>query len=349
MHYSARYLSTMADAQRCVKHAEALQGCSILITGGGGLICSMIADFLLVLNDTAHLGMQVYVSDKNLEQTEKRFGEWLIRKDLTVLAHDITQPISDEYAFDYIIHGASFASPAAFSQLPVEVMLANIIGMRNVLDYAHRHHCRRVLYISSSEVYGPKSGPDLYDEAHYYGIDPLNPRSCYPMSKRAAETLCVSFLKEYGTDSVIVRPGHIYGPTANKNDNRAATQFLANAVAGQDIVMKSAGSQLRSYCYVVDCVTAIVHVLLHGEKGQAYNISNPDSVVTIRDLAECIAAQAGVKVVFECATDAEKASYNMMDNSALDATRLLALGWKGMFNLEQGVGEALQIIRESME
>lgn len=346
MKYTDRYIQTLVHAQVSLKHAEKLRNRSVLITGGGGLICSMIADFLLVLNDTAGLNIHVYVSDRNQAQTNERLGKWISRKDLTILLHDISQPLPEEFEFDYIIHGASFAAPAAFNQVPVEVMLANIVGMRNVLEYARQHQSQRVLYISSSEVYGPKHNSELYDESQYFGIDTLNPRSCYPMSKRAAETLCVSYLKEYGTDSVIVRPGHIYGPTANKKDNRAATQFLADAAAGRDIIMKSAGMQLRSYCYVIDCVTAILCVLLNGESGQAYNISNPDSVVTIRDLAECIARQAGVNVIFENPTDTEKASYNMMDNSALTSDKLISIGWKGLYNLEAGVKEALQAIEE---
>lgn len=109
--------------------------------------------------------------------------------------------------------------------------------------------------------------------------------------------------------------------------------------------MKSAGQQLRSYTYVLDCVTAIVTVLLNGNSGEAYNISNPDSVVTIRQLAECMAEVGGVKVIFDCPSEIERTSYNMMSNSALTSDKIVSLGWKGYFSLKDGVKATL----ESME
>ena len=105
--------------------------------------------------------------------------------------------------------------------------------------------------------------------------------------------------------------------------------------------MKSAGLQLRSYCYTLDCASAILTVLIKGESGEAYNISNSQSVVTIRELAECMAKTAGVKVVFEQASDQELKSYNMMDNSSLNSEKLEVLGWKGCFNLKEGIESTL--------
>lgn len=205
-------------------------------------------------------------------------------------------------------------------------------------------YCQTV-YISSSEVYGEKQSTDPYNESTYYMVDILNPRACYPSSKRAAETLCAAYAKEYGVHTVMVRPGHIYGPAPNPEDNRAASQFVRDAVAGRDIVMKSAGQQLRSYTYVLDCVTAIVAVLLNGLSGEAYNISNPDSIVTIRQLAECVAEASGVKLIFDCPTEAEQSSFNMMSNSALTSDKLLSLGWKGYFNLRDGIDATIESMR----
>ena len=105
--------------------------------------------------------------------------------------------------------------------------------------------------------------------------------------------------------------------------------------------MKSPGTQLRSYCYVLDCVSAMVTVLLNGQAGSAYNISNPNCVVTIRQMAEAFAKAGGRNVVFDNPTDAERKGYNLMDNSALDASALEELGWQGIFSLEDGVKATL--------
>lgn len=324
---------------------DKLRGSSILITGGGGLICSTIADFLMNLNDTENYTLQVYIVVRSREQTMKRFGYWATRQDLTILEQDVINPLPETLQFDFIIHGASNASPAAFMSEPVEVMLANFDGMKNVLDYAKAHPVKSVLYISSSEVYGEKRSAEPYDESTYCMVDILNPRACYPSSKRAAETLCAAYAKEYGVHTVIVRPGHIYGPAPNPKDNRAASQFARDAAAGRDIAMKSAGQQLRSYTYVLDCVTAIVAVLLNGQSGETYNISNSDSIVTIRQLAECMAEAGSVRVIFDCPTEAEQASFNMMSNSALTSAKLLSLGWKGYFDLKDGVKATIESMR----
>lgn len=342
MQYAESYINSLTFIQGAVPNRDKLRGSSILITGGGGLICSAIADFLLNLNDTEHYNIHVYVTDRSMEHTMKRYGDWVARQDLTILEQDIINPLPGELQFDFIIHGASNASPAAFASEPVEVMLANFVGMKNVLEYAKGHCVKSVLYISSSEVYGEKQNADPYDESTYYMVDILNPRACYPSSKRAAETLCAAYAKEYDVHTVIVRPGHIYGPAPNPKDNRAASQFARDAVAGRDIVMKSTGQQLRSYTYVLDCVTAIVTVLLNGNSGEAYNISNPDSVVTIRQLAECMAEVGGVKVVFDCPNEIERTSYNLMSNSALTSDKIVSLGWKGYFSLKDGVKATLE-------
>lgn len=173
-------------------------------------------------------------------------------------------------------------------------------------------------------------------------MDILNQRASYPSSKRAAETLCVAYADEYDVETVIVRPGHIYGPSITENDSRATAQFTRKAHNNEDIIMKSAGNQIRSYCYTLDCASAILAVLINGKNGNAYNISNKNSVVSIRDIAEAIAECAGKKVVFENSSDIEKKGYNLMNNSSLDSEKLESLGWRAVFTLEEGVKRTLQ-------
>ena len=337
MNYTENYLTDLQRIRVSVPNVEPLRHSRVLVTGAGGLICSALVDFLLSLD----LDIKVYAAGRNPEKLKKRFTHWKDNSKLEFVRYDALEPLELDVPFDYLIHGASNASPKAYSTQPVETMLANITGIRNILRYAHTHQGKRVLYVSSSEVYGKKEGSTPYHEQEYGFVDILNPRACYPSSKRAAETLCAAYAQEYGVQAVIVRPGHIYGPTATPTDDRASSQFPRDVLAGKDIVMKSAGSQLRSYCYVLDCVSAMVTVLLEGNAGEAYNISNPNSVVTIRQMAEGFAHAAGREILFDNPSNAETKSYNLMDNSALEADRLQSLGWQGLFDLEAGVRATL--------
>lgn len=344
--YTEKYISDLAKITNSIPNVVRLKNKKILITGAGGLICSAIVDFLMELNRESGWCIQVYAGARKRESIARRFKHWQDSNALHFLQYDACEAFRTDIDFDYIIHGASNATPNAYISQPVETMLANIIGIKNALDYIREQGTGRVLYISSSEVYGKKKENTAYDESDYGYLDILNPRACYPSSKRAAETLCASYKKQYDVDCVIVRPGHIYGQTMTDSDNRAASQFSRDAKNGKDIIMKSAGTQLRSYCHVLDCASAILAVLLNGASGEAYNISNPESVVTIRQLAECIAEAANVKLVFECPTDEEKSSYNMMENSALTSDKLQALGWKGLFSLADSVNATLESIEQ---
>lgn len=346
MRYTELYRSDLALAQGAVPNVEALRNARILITGAGGLIGSALVDFLMTLNDTADAKIGIFLGAREESRLLARFGRRMERSDMSFFPYNAEKPICTEEHFDYIIHAASPATPSMYAALPVETMLANFDGMKQILSYAAKNGTKRVLYVSSSEVYGRKEGTEPYREDDYGFVDLLNPRACYPTAKRAAETLCAAYGKEYGVDTVIVRPGHVYGPSARDEDDRAASQFLRDAAQERDIVMKSAGTQLRSYCYTVDCASAVFAVLLNGACGEAYNISNPASVVSIRQFAACAAACVGRQIVFLDPSDAEKAAYNLMDNSALDSAKLESLGWYGQFDMAAGIGRTLEVLQE---
>jgi nucleoside-diphosphate-sugar epimerase len=231
---------------------------------------------------------------------------------------------------------------------PVETMLSNFVGMKYLLDYTKERQVRRILYISSSEVYGQKETNKPSKTDDYGWIDILNSRSSYSIGKCATETLCISYYDEYGIDSVIIRPGHIYGPTALESDNRVSSVWAYSVARGQTIVMKSDGSQIRSYCYCLDSASAILKVLLKGESVKAYNISNPKSIITVRDMAEILAESADVELRLEMPTEEEKKGFNPMSNSSLDSTELLALGWRGLFDAKRGLSHTVEIIKEMM-
>lgn len=327
-----------------------MKGKSILITGCSGLIGSSVVDILIYANRYMETDIEIYLAALTREEIENRFAPFVNEPYLHYVHYNALKPVDFSFKADYVIHAASNAHPAAYAKEPVETLMANVNGIKELLDYARAVGSRRVLYISSSEVYGQKAHSEKpYCESDYGYVDILNPRACYPSGKRASETLCAAYTDEYQVDTVVVRPGHIYGPTMTPFDSRAASQFAREAAVGRNILMKSAGTQLRSYCYGADCASAILTVLLKGDSAEAYNISNPDSVISIRQLAQAYAEYAGCYVEFEAASDQEQQSFNMMDNSSLTSDKLEALGWKANFSLKEGVRRTIELLREQAE
>ena len=331
-----------------VPELDELAGKSLMITGAAGLVCSAVVDIIFRYNDTHDKKIQVLAAGRWPEEMSGRFGDLVNRDDFTFVVYDAsrTDNVIDVHS-DYIIHGASNASPNMIVKEPVETMMSNFLGMKYLLDYAKEQGTKRILYISSSEVYGEKEDKDPYKEGQYGFIDLLKARNSYSVGKRAAETLCASYADEYGVESVIVRPGHIYGPTASPYDNRVASAWSYAVAKGEDIVMKSDGSQIRSYCYCLDCASAMLKVLLCGENCHAYNISNPYSIISIKQMAEILVKSAGVELRMELPTDEERKGFNPMSNSSLESTSLISLGWRGCFDAEAGFGHTVKILKET--
>lgn len=343
--YSKAYWKDIQRVIPHIHHLERLCNKTVLITGATGMICSAVAEILFFLNKEKSANIQIVLAGRNKDRMEKRFEGFEKGVDYQFLNYDATSSKPIDVPTNYIIHGASNADPNMIAKEPVETMLANIYGLHTLLQSAHFCQATRLLYISSSEVYGLKKEKRPFKEDDYGFLDILKPRASYPSSKRAAETLCASYSAEYGLDIVIVRPGHVYGPSISSTDSRASAQFIRQAKAGNDIIMKSAGTQMRSYCYTLDCASAILSVLINGKCGDAYNISNSKSIVTIREMAEAIAKAGNVDIVFEKPSDLEHNSYNFMDNSSLESINLEQLGWRAEFSLEEGARKSIEFLR----
>lgn len=326
-----------------------LEGRSVLITGASGLVCSAVIDLLIRYNETHEKTITIIAAGRRVEKIKNRFGDFLEKDYFFYVPFDASSPDNQIIVpCDYIIHGASNASPELIIKEPVETMMSNVLGMKCLLDYAGNCGTKRVLYISSSEVYGKNGSDQPFSEQEYGFIDILNSRNSYSISKRAAETLCVSYSDECGIDSVIARPGHIYGPTASPMDNRVSSAWAYAAARGDNIIMKSDGSQKRSYCYCLDCASAILYILLRGSVCSAYNISNPESIVTIRQMARIISEVANVEVVSELPSEIEKKGFNPMSNSSLRSDSLLALGWHGVYDARRGFDHTVRILKETI-
>lgn len=343
---SKLWISDLDEIIEVLPELDELAGKSVMITGCTGLICSAVVDVLIRWNLTHKDKINILAAGRSEKKATVRFVPFAKEVWFTFIPYDASSTENELFPCDYIIHGASNASPNKIVKEPVETMLSNFTGTKYLLDYAKETSIKRVLYISSSEVYGRKEGTQPYKTNEYGYIDLLNSRNSYSIGKRAAETLCASYFDEYRVESVIIRPGHIYGPTALESDNRVSSAWAYTVARGEDIVLKSDGSQIRSYCYCLDSASAIMKVLLKGEPVHAYNISNTDSVINIRGMAEILAKSAGVELKMGIPTEIEKKGFNPMRNSSLDSTELLALGWKGLFNAERGFSHTVEILKD---
>ena len=337
--------------QKDVKRAWSILGGSkgferktVLVTGATGLIGSFLVDMFLYANLSWNAKINVLAVSRKRSNLIQRFGE-NPDSGLCYIEQDISQPFEVKETIDYIIHAAGNAYPAAFREKPVETLLSNVTGTRNLLELARKNQNCPFLFVSSGEVYGGNTCLEYPLMENDYGyVDVLSPRSCYPMGKRAGENLCVSWMQEYGTPVKIVRPCHTFGPNVTESDNRATVQFMKNVIRQEDIVLKSEGKQIRSYCYVADCASALLFVLLNGEHAKAYNLAT-DETISIRGFADECANIAGKQVILQLPNQTEKEERTPIKNQILSDKALRELGWKKKFSIKEGMEHSIEIMR----
>ncbi len=342
------YIDDLKNAISGTVNLRKLYHKSVLITGATGLIGSFAADMLLYADRTDNAEIGIYLLARDEKRLRERFASSQNEKRLHFVVQDVTKPLEKNVEVDYIIHAAGDGFPAAFREHPVETMTPALFGTYRLLQYAAQsaaqNAVKKFLYVSSGEVYGKISGTEhAFTEKECGYLDSMSVRSCYPMAKRCAETLCASFYAQYHVPVVVVRPSHTYGACTSVNDNRATVQFLRNAAAGEDIVLNSAGRQMRSYTYVADCVSGIFSVLLGGTDGEVYNIANAASRVTIAEFAAILARKARVDCVVKNPDENGRCEHTPFEYAVLDSSKLERLGWHGRYTIDRGIENMIRI------
>jgi UDP-glucuronate decarboxylase len=258
-----------------------------LVTGGAGFLGSHLIDRLI---DQGH---DVICLDNFFTGTKANIEHLLNHPRLELIRHDVTFPIYLEV--DRIFNMACPASPVHYQHDPVQTTKTSVHGAINMLGLAKRTRAR-ILQASTSEVYGdPNEHPQK--EAYWGNVNPIGPRSCYDEGKRCAETLFFDYHRQHKLDIRVVRIFNTYGPRMHPNDGRVVSNFIVQALKGQDITLFGNGSQTRSFCYVSDLIEGILRFMaLEGEHAipGPLNLGNPGEF-TIKELAERVVALTGSK------------------------------------------------------
>lgn len=315
---------------------------TILISGAYGMLPSYMVYTLIYINETyPDMNITILALGKNKMKMEKRFGQYTKKKYFKFIQANVNDCLEIDYKVDYIVHGASFASPQYYGIDPIGTLLPNVIGTYNLLEFAKRNKVSSFLFFSSSEIYGKVELTRPIHEKDYGYLDPMDIRSCYAESKRMGENLCKSYYVQNNVPAKIARIFHTYGPTLDtENDNRVFSEFVSDIVNNRNITMKSDGTPVRAFCYIADATVAFFKILLDGSAGEVYNVSNSDTLMSIRDLANMLVLIFPEKKLHVEQIERNK-STQYLENSnfntvAADISKLVKLGWKPYFSAQEG-------------
>lgn len=332
-----------------------LENSRILVTGATGMLGICMIDILMYCKHKYNRHMEIIAVGRDEVKAQKRLHRWWLEPDFHFQQCDVNNLSevllnkTQKVKIDYIIHGASNTHPVAYAQQPIETIMTNVLGTRNVLECAALQEKCRTVFLSSVEVYGENIGSEekFAEQALGY-IDCNTLRAGYPEAKRCGEALCQAYRREKGLDVVIPRLSRVYGPTMQQEDSKAIAQFIKRAVAHQDIILKSAGTQKYSYIYVADCASAILYIMGLGEDGEAYNVAGKDSDLTLKELAEYLAVQSNVSVVMRLPEEVERQGYSQASKAMLDTSKLNRLGWNSIWDMRTGLRDTLNIMWEEL-
>ena len=267
---------------------EFFKNSTILVTGATGLIGSQTIISLLYANEIYNTNIKILALVRNKNKAEAKFKD--IKTDnLKFVIQDITTPIDIGYV-DFVIHTANGTASKGFVETPVETIDTIVSGTKNILNYAQKQKIKSLVYLSSMEVYG-NIGLDRTEplkEIDLGYMDTMKVRNSYSLGKRLAENMCYSYFTEYSVPVKVARLSQTIGSSIDYNDNRVFMQFTRNVIEKQNIVLHTAGAPIRSYCYTTDAVVAILLMLEKGKNGEVYNIANPKTTCSIREMAEML-------------------------------------------------------------
>ncbi len=305
---------------------------TILITGSKGLVGTGLVKWILMENEMKETNARIIASTRNPNETPS----YIENTDNIIYCEYGKEDLVDE-RIDYIIHAASPTGNKYHMQHPVETFKTNVDGMEKMLEIAGRNSGCSMIYLSSEEVYGlPSDDSPAITEDMVGAIDSLNLRSCYPLGKKASEFLCYASAEQYGIDVKIIRPTVIHGLFQRYEETRVVNELLQCLLENKNFVMQSDGMTKKCMMYSLDAISAIFTVLFLGKKGEAYNVSNIDTFLTVKDLAQHLIKtfNPNIKVVFKTGGAAKADGFLPHRTIVQNCTKLMNLGWKPYGSLD---------------
>lgn len=308
---------------------KSFSGKKILVTGSTGLVGSAIVRALLAANEFLDARISVVLPVRNIFKAKSLFGEGA-----TYLEWSLGDSLDECPAADYVVHAAALTASNDLRYKPVEVIGGTVSGTTAVLNYCRRVGVAGCVYISSMEVYGKVDGVATEDNLGL--VDPTVVRNSYPESKRLSEALVAAYADEYSVNACSARLAQTFGAGASRDDTRVFADFARRAVAGENIVLLTDGSKSNPYLSTRDLPSAVFTLLVHGEKGQSYNVANEATYCSIREMAELVACKfSNGKSSVEFDIDNKKAAmYPKPTHLILDTAKIRNLGWQPHDSLE---------------
>ena len=324
---------------------EQFRNASFLVTGATGLIGSNLVNAIARNSQEKKLGIRLVLPVRDERRAREMFG-WTGAE---ILPYQLGTRLPLEEPIDYIIHLASPTSSKFFTEQPADTLVSNIDGVRALLDWAREHRVRKLVSLSTMEVYGFPEKGHRTRENELGAFETMNARNSYPIAKLACEALCNAYWRQYSVPAVILRATQTFGPGVKYQDGRVFAEFMRCAIEQKDIVLRSQGLTERSYLYTADAVSAILAVLQKGEPGEAYTAANPETYCSISEMARMAADQiAGgkIQVVYDIAEDVTKLGYAETLYMDLDTQKLEGLGWYPTVGLQEMFERMIRGIEE---
>lgn len=324
---------------------DSLSAKTVVVSGATGMIGSYLIDLIMYKNQKDGLDCKVVALGRNEAKARKRLPYFdnpnFSFAELNIWSKDFIL----KTRADYVIHLASSTHPRQYAANPIGTISVNIDGLQNLLEYSDKCSAR-LLFASSVEIYGENRGDvNRFTEDYCGYIDCNTLRACYTEAKRLGEAMCQAYRSQKDVSVVIPRIARVYGPTLLDDDSKALSQFIHRVLEGEDVVLKSEGTQRFSYLYVADAVTGLLTVLLDGKDGEAYNLAD-DSDIQLKDLATIVAKAGGSKVIFDLPDAQEAAGYSKANLALMDGFKARKLGWIPLYNLNEGIEQTLMVLRE---